>query len=122
MNSHDEYSTWDGGTPTPYKFENPGDSFTGKFVEIRQISTDKGQFELVIFEDDEGQIVSHSGAALKRVFREFPSHQGIRVRITYLNDIKLKTQASPMKNFRVEVHGEDQEKVENHKKQPFDVV
>jgi hypothetical protein len=120
MSNNEKYSKWDGGASTPFRFFEIGDSLTGQFVKMKELSSHGEAFEVVIVKDDEGNLRSVGGAFLVRTFREFPSHQGIRVIITYVGEIKIKDRGSPMKNFNVEVHDDDREKIENYRRQQSD--
>ena len=116
MSSNSGYSRWEEGAATPFKFSEIGASLTGKFVKMRELSSHGESFQVVIIEDDEGNLRSVGGAFLKRIFGGFPPNQGIRVIITYVGEKPIKDRVSPMRTYNVDVNDNDMEKIVNYQR------
>lgn len=86
-------------------FDKIGDQFTGTYVgrEIVQITEngeDKDVTQLNFRDMDAQKFCTFPGFKLREAFEDIDP--GTMVRITYMAEISVKNQVSPMKDFRVE--------------------
>ena len=99
----DSFTPYAEGVATPVTFEAYGDSFTGLFRRLEQVTDDKGEiFRIAIFAGTDGEPYSiNLGAYLDRVMPTIAL--GTWCRITYKCDIEMGAKKDPMKSFLVDI-------------------
>lgn len=98
-----EWETVEQESGQKIELDKPGDVFIGTFVEVALIEPENGEsFEQQRFRDAQGTLWTiNGGFKLRRALAGVTP--GALVRLTYMGEVPIKDQPSPMKDFRVEV-------------------
>ena len=98
-----EWDTVEQESGQKLEFATPGEGFVGVYVETALIEPENGEsFEQQRFRDAQGTLYTiNGGFKLRRALSNVKP--GSIVRLTYMGEVPMKDQPSPMKDYRVEV-------------------